>query len=143
MSWVIWAVAGGICVLAELFTLDFTLLMLGVSCGIVAGISIFVSNIFVDVLFFALISIILIFLVRPFLKKKINTQSNSSVGSADMYIGYTTSALSHIDTHSGNIEVDGEVWGARTTQGLIPKDEPVRIVDFQGITAIVEPVKDV
>ena len=42
-------------------------------------------------------------------------------------------------TGSGTVVVDSELWSARAASGRIPQKTPVRVVEMDGLTAVVEP----
>jgi membrane protein implicated in regulation of membrane protease activity len=43
---------------------------------------------------------------------------------------------------TGTVHLGGETWTARTREDrLVPRDTPVRLVGFDGLTALVEPIE--
>ena len=63
-------------------------------------------------------------------------------GSGVTIVGHEGTAHTTI-SGSGTVIVDSELWSARASHGLIPRDTPVRVVGMDGLTVVVEPTEPV
>lgn len=102
----------------------------------------FLSNsVWLQVVVFLVISAVCLVLTRPFIKKLKNyskTKTNS-----DKYIGRIGKVAVTIDwqTSTGQVEVDGARWSAKTVQSIvIPEGTSVKVEDIQGVKLVVTPV---
>ncbi len=53
-------------------------------------------------------------------------------------LGKTVSALSRIDAQGGRVFIEGELWNA-VSEIAVEKDQPVEVVDIEGLTLKVKP----
>ena len=63
-------------------------------------------------------------------------------GSGVTIVGHEGTAHTTI-SGNGTVIVDSELWSARASHGLIPRDTPVRVVGMDGLTVVVEPTEPV
>lgn len=144
--WLIWFIAGIVFLIIEIFTPAFVSSVIGISCiltGVVSLIipkSIFPYNILIQVIFFSLSLLFLMLFIRPiflkFLTKKTERKSN-----LDVLIGKEVLVESEIDNikEKGYIKVGADYFRARSLNiNNIKKNDIVRIIKFEGNTAIVE-----
>lgn len=139
MPAVVWLVIGLVALAIEIFTTDFTFLMLGAACLAAAGTAVAIDNIWIQVLVFAVVAASLLLLVRPWAKNRFNTRG-SKVGSAEVLIGKEAVAVTDVDTQAGRVKISGDVWSARSVSGPIASGTRVRIAAIDGATAVVEAV---
>jgi len=93
-----------------------------------------------QVLWFALISVITLAATRPLVKKYINTRTTAT--NADRVIGERAVVKERIDELSGTgtVFADGKIWTARTANGAtLEPGEIVRVLEIRGVRLIVEP----
>lgn len=94
-----------------------------------------------QVLFFALISLLMLLLVRPFLRRfvdphKVPTNVDAVIGKQAM----VTEAIDNLEG-AGCVKLNGLTWSARSADGSrIPVDTVVSIIAVQGVKVIVSPV---
>lgn len=136
MDWIVWLVIALVCVAIEVFTVDFTFLMLAGGALIATGAAVSTDNIWVQVIVFGVVSILLLVLVRPWAKNHFNVRG-SRVGSAQVLIGKNAVAVTDIDESAGRVKIVGDVWSARSASGFIPQGSNVTVVELEGVTAIV------
>ena len=94
---------------------------------------------YVQWIIFIIVSVIVIFCTRPFVKKI--TKNKSEPTNADRCIGQTAVVTEEIDNIAarGYVKIDGSVWTARTEDGsVIKKDELVTVVKIEGVKLIVK-----
>ena len=93
-----------------------------------------------QVLLFILVSLILLLLLRPFLRKYV--YANKSPTNVDAVIGREALVTEDIDNlaGTGTIKLDGVIWTARSVDnGRIPAGTVVAIQSVQGVKAMVAP----
>jgi len=131
-----WFVGAMLLGIAEIFTLDLTFAMLAggaLAAGIVALLG---FPLWASIATFAIVSALLLFVLRPALMKHFRTGSIST-GTAAL-VGRTAVALDEVTTRAGRVKLNGEVWTARTREGVVSEDAYATVVEIKGAMAIVE-----
>ncbi|MDD7772710.1 MAG: NfeD family protein [Firmicutes bacterium] len=93
-------------------------------------------------LLFFVVSVGLLFCLRPFLRKYVNPKKQAT--NVQSLIGKTAIVTERIDNLHGEgaVKVGGIPWSARSAdETVIPPDTQVTIVRIEGVKAIVEPLK--
>ena len=100
------------------------------------------TSVFVQIAVFLVVSIALLVLTKPFIKKVLKQKSEPT--NADVIIGRIGVVIEEIDNleEKGAVKIDGKVWTARSVaeNKSIQKDSKVRIVRIQGVKVLVEEV---
>lgn len=90
------------------------------------------------------VSMLCLFFTRPFLKKKLDIKKVST--NSDRYIGERALVTAAIDNlkSSGQVQVRGVVWTARSERDDLPVAEgtEVRILRIEGVKVIVRPLEE-
>ena len=139
---VIWLIAGLALIAAEVLAGEFVLLMLGGGALAAAGASVlFPDNLLVGVGVFSVTSVLLLFAVRPALRRKLDRGIDHSVMHHRALVGNTAFVVNRVDGHSGQVKIGGDLWSARSFDGLhvIEPGEKVTVMDISGATALVIP----
>ena len=136
MDWLVWLVIALVFVAVEVFTTDFTFLMLAGGALVATGAAAATDNIWIQVGVFSVVAILLLVIVRPWAKNRFNVRG-SRVGSAQVLIGKMAVAVTDIDESAGRVKIVGDVWSARSASGPIPQGSEVTVVELEGVTAIV------
>lgn len=135
--WTWWLVAAGVLVVAELFTGTFVLLMLG--AGALAGslVALAGGEIWLQVLAFALVSALALWLVRPWINKRLH-RPKSEMGLA-VIEGADALVVERVDPNHGMVKIEGELWRARPydVEKIYEPGERVRVIKVDGATALV------
>ena len=132
-----WFIGAMLLGILEIFTLDLTFAMLA-GGALAAGIVDFAgADLWVSIATFAIVSVVLLFAVRPALMRHFKT-APSITGTAAL-VGRKAIALDEVTTRTGRIKLNGEVWTARTREGAVAEDAYVTVVAIDGAQAIVEP----
>lgn len=96
----------------------------------------------VQVVVFLVVSIALLILTKPFIKKVLKQKNEPT--NADIIIGRVGVVVEDINNfeEKGAVKIDGKVWTARSLDEdkAIPKDSKVKIVKIQGVKVLVEEV---
>lgn len=142
MWWFIAAAAMGV---AEIFTLDLTLLML--AGGALAGGTVMLLGgpIVLAVIVAAVVASLLLFALRPWLLRSLRKRGVEFVETnSAALVALHARALDDVTATAGRIKLRGEVWSARIEEGAkdIHEGDDVVVVKIDGATAIVAPTKE-
>jgi len=139
---VIWLIAGLALIAAEVLSGEFVLLMIGGGALAAAGASALADgNLLVGVAVFAIASVLLLFAVRPALRRKLDRGMDHGVMHHRALVGNTAFVVSRVDGHGGQVKIDGQLWSARSIDGdhVIEPGAKVTVMDISGATALVVP----
>jgi membrane protein implicated in regulation of membrane protease activity len=135
----IWLIAALGLAGAEALTGDMFLLMLGGGALAAAGTSwLFDWPVWADGLVFLIVSVLLLVLARPALRRRLQPGQELGTG-IEALPGKPALVLHQISAHQGQVKLDGEVWTARPLDDrdvYEPGDE-VTVVRIDGATAVV------
>lgn len=135
---VIWLVAGVLLAIAELFTLDFVLIMLAGGAFAAAGVALLLPMP-LQVLAFAAVSVLGVGAVRPAIKRRLHRGADPAVMGLAAIEGAEATVIEEIAEGRGMVKIGGELWSARpydATQ-VIEAGTQVRVVEVKGATALV------
>ena len=143
-AWVVWAALILIFLVIEIFTVDFTFLMLAVGSvgGLVA--SLFQLPWFIQLLIAGALAVLLIFTVRPPMLRALRTGEDPTKSNVDALIGLTGTVTTG---HGGSADqvklANGETWTARlaATDRALVEGERVVVIAIEGATAVVIPAE--
>lgn len=141
--WQIWAIAAGVFLILEIFTLGFLVFWLSIGSLLAMLVSFITDSIIIQTTVFVISSGLLIFATKPFVKKF--TEKDTTKTNVYSLVGKKAIVTEDIDwsTGSGQIKFDGQVWSARTTEQVnIEKGTEVEIEKIEGVKAFVKPLKD-
>jgi membrane protein implicated in regulation of membrane protease activity len=135
---VIWLVAGVLLAIAELFTLDFVLIMLAAG-ALGAALTATVLPLPFQLLVFAGVSALGVVAVRPALRRHLHKGSERIQVGNDAVEGAEATVIEQVRDGQGMVKIGGELWQARpydATQVIDP-GQRVRVVEVKGATALV------
>ena len=89
MNALVWFIGAVLLAVLELFGGDFALLMLAGGALAAAGVSFFQAPLWVSVVVFAVVSLTLMFVLRPFLKRKLTEKTETADFSTRALVGTT------------------------------------------------------
>lgn len=135
---VIWLVIGIAMIVAEILSGELVLLMLGGGALAGAGAAALGAGLIIDVIVFAAVSVGLLVVARPTLKRRFLESGGASTNVAAL-VGSQAVALSTVDEHGGRVKLAGGEWSARTIAagGVITEGSTVTVVEIAGATAVV------
>src|SRR3954452_18908607 len=111
---VIWLIAGLALLAAEVLSGEFVLLMIGGGALAAAGASAIVGDdLLVGVGVFAVASVLLLFAVRPALRRRLDRGIDPGVMHHRALVGNTAFVVRRVDGHGGQVRIGGELWSAR------------------------------
>ncbi len=137
--WVLWVSLAALLGVAELMTLDFTLLMLasGALAGGLVALA-FPGVLWVQIAAAVVVAVAMLALARPTLLKKVRALPGYR-SSVDKMVGSPGVALTEITAGTGEVKVAGEVWTAHSVEGTIPAGTEIEVYRIDGAIAIVYP----
>ena len=136
---VIWLIAGVLLAVAELFTLDFVLIMFAAGAFAAAAAGVLHAPVFVQVIVFAATSALGVVAVRPAIKHRFHRGAEHAVMGIEAFEGTEALVIEEVGQDRGMVKIGGELWTARpydATQ-VIEAGERVRVVEVKGATALV------
>ncbi|CAM03053.1 membrane protein implicated in regulation of membrane protease activity [Saccharopolyspora erythraea NRRL 2338] len=134
----LWLIAGVVLIAAEVLSGDFVLVMLGAGALAAAGASALGVPLGLDAAVFAALSLGLIFLARPALKRRMRVEHELKTN-VDALVGHKAVVESTVDAHGGRVRIGGELWSARAfdeTQ-VMHSGQTVTVMEISGATAVV------
>ena len=136
--WQILLCVGFLFLIFEIFTPTMFFLNFALSAFVCALLSVFVQNVTILSVVFCILSIILIFLLRPILMKNLKNKQLQT-GMESKYIGQTAKVIEEIDKTKGVISIYDERWQARNIDdGVISTGENVEIISYKSIIMYVK-----
>jgi membrane protein implicated in regulation of membrane protease activity len=136
---VIWLIAGLVLIAAEVLSGEFVLLMLG-GGALAAGVASFlVGGPIIGAVVFAIASVLLLFAVRPALRRRLDRGIDHSVMHHNALVGTTAVVIARVDGRGGRVKIGGDLWSARSSDGheVIEEGKRVTVLAISGATALV------
>jgi membrane protein implicated in regulation of membrane protease activity len=124
---------------AEALTGDLFLLMLGGGALAAAGTAaVFDWPVWADGVVFLVVSILLLLLVRPALRKRF-TSGPALESGMEALEGKSALVLGRVSQHEGQVKLEGEVWTARplNDHDVYEPGDQVTVMHIDGATAVV------
>lgn len=145
-AWIVWLVLILVFIIVEMLTLDFVFLMIAIGSvgGLISGL--FGAEWWLQLIIAAVLSVLLIFLIRPPLLHLLKRGGDPAKSNVDALIGMSATVVSTVTRNTGMVKLAvGETWTARlaptpsvTPAELVP-GEHVVVVSIEGATAVVAP----
>ena len=138
----LWAVLALVLAGVEVLTLDLVFLMLAAGAGAGGLAALTGAGLWVQVVAFALVSLLMLAAVRPAALRRLHGDPSVSASYLDGLPGRRVTASGPITAAEGLLTVDGDTWSARVDPGA-PDAEPgaeVTILRVDGATLVVRPL---
>ena len=143
-GWIFWLAVVLAFLTIEMFTLDFTFLMVGI--GSIVGLLTSLAGVpwYVQVLLAAAASALLIFTLRPPLLRRLRGNADPTQSNVAALIGLGGAVVDTLTADGGQVKFEnGETWTAKLSRtGPLQEvaiGERVVIVEIEGATALVAP----
>jgi membrane protein implicated in regulation of membrane protease activity len=140
MTWVplVWLVIALALAGAEVLTGDLFLLMISGGALAAAGSSLIFDELWIDGVVFAVVSMLLLVLVRPALRRRFAV-GTGLLDRAKELEGKSALVLDKVARHEGQVKLDGEVWTARplNDNDVFEPGDHVTVMHIDGATAVV------
>ena len=139
-GWVVWLGAAVVLAVTEMITLDFTLLMLAAGALAGAAIALVLPGLgWLQIISAVVVAVALLGLLRPTLLRRVRSMPGYR-SALDKMVGSPGLAMTDISAIDGEVKVSGEVWTARSLDGVpIPAGTEVEVYEIDGVVAVVYP----
>jgi membrane protein implicated in regulation of membrane protease activity len=136
--WLLWLVAALGLAGAEALTGDMFLLMLSGGALAAVGSSLLLDNYVVDGVVFLVVSLLLLVLVRPMLRRRFAAGTGLPEPMKALE-GKSALVLDKVARHEGQVKLEGEVWTARplNDDDVYEPGDHVTVMHIDGATAVV------
>jgi membrane protein implicated in regulation of membrane protease activity len=136
-GWAIWLAISLALVIVELVSLDLVLLMFGMGALAASIATALGIPVLLAVVVFAAVSVALLFIVRPPLVERLHAGPTLTTGH-EALVGRSAFVLEPVDSRNGRIQLAGEVWSARSSDGqTFDTGTEVLVTRIDGATAVV------
>ena len=138
MPALVWLLLGIALIVAEVFSGDFVLVMLGIaSLGAAVAESLNAGTI-LDLVVFLVLAAGLIVGARPLLKRRFQAVEHTRTN-VDALKGSSAVVVATVNEHGGQVRIGGEIWSARAYENtqVFEPGQKVIVMDISGATAIV------
>ncbi len=141
--WALWLVVAIVCMIIELTSFDFFITCFAIGALGAMVVSFFHAPFWVDVVAWAIVSVLCLCFVRPVLTKYLHRSSHKRKSNADALIGRRGVVIEKIGPNGyGYVRIDGDEWRSVTADGS-PIDEGlmVEVIARESIILTVKQVK--
>ncbi len=133
IMWQLLVILGLVFLVLEMFAPMLFFLNFAIASFITAIASFIITDINILMLIFVVLSLLLLWFLRPLLVKSKN-QKNSNTGMKSKYIGQTAKVIEEVTSDSGVISIYDERWNARSINNkIIPIGSIVEIVKHESL----------
>ncbi len=128
--WQMWAVVAVICLIMELMAGDFFIICFSIGSVFAAITAALGGGIYLQLLMFAIFTLISLFWVRPFAQRYLHKGEDQRVSNADALIDRQGRVIETVKADGfGRVQIDGDIWKAVTNEPQdIPEGKNVRVV---------------
>ena len=96
------------------------------------------APVLVSALVFGGASVLLLFAVRPALKRRLTRSIESGPMHSAALVGKGAVVVTRVDSHGGQVKIGGDLWSARALgDAVLEPGDQVTVVDISGATALV------
>lgn len=137
---IVWVVLMVVFLVVEAATAGLTCIWFAIGSLAALIAALFGAQIWLQIVWFLVISFVTLYFTRPLVKKYVNSRSQPT--NADMVIGKEALVTEDIDNveATGAVSVGGKVWTARSAAGeTIKSGAVVNVLRIEGVKLIVEP----
>ena len=139
MDVIIWLVIAAILIVSEIVSLGLTTIWFAGGAIIAAVLAHFGAHWIVQILVFAVVSLVLLVLTRPIAQKHLmkNVEKTNAEGLVGTF-GLVTETIDNAKSE-GVVYLDGKEWTARAVNGdVIEKDSKVKVESISGVKLMVK-----
>ncbi len=140
--WQMWAVVAVICLILELMAGDFFIICFSIGSVFAAITAALGGGIYLQLLMFAVFTLISLFWVRPFAQRYLHKGEDSRVSNADALMGRQGRVVETVKADGfGRVQIDGDIWKAVTNEpNDIPEGKNVYVVGRESTIITVETI---
>ena len=138
--WQMWAVVAVICLILELTAGDFFIICFSIGAFFAAIAAALGAGIYVQLLTFAVFTLISLFWVRPFAQRYLHRNDDNRVSNADALLGRQGRVVETVKADGfGRVQIDGDIWKAVTNESAdIPEGTNVCVIGRESTIITVE-----
>ncbi len=111
-AWIFWGIIALLTLIVEIFTTGIALICFSVGAAGAMVIAIFGGGVTLQVVAFALVSILALILLRPFIIKWIEKRATNCPTNVDALVGRTATVTQPFARGEGRVSIDGDDWKA-------------------------------
>ena len=140
--WQMWAVVAVICLILELTAGDFFIICFSIGAVFAAITAVLGGGLYLQLVMFAIFTLISLFWVRPFAKRYLHKGEDSRVSNADALMDRHGRVVETVKADGfGRVQIDGDVWKAVTNESEdIAAGKNVRVVGRESTIITVETI---
>ncbi len=137
--WALWLTVFLAFAVVEMLTLDLFFIMLGggALAGLLADFA--GADFWLQIVVFCVVSLLMIAFVRPVALKHLRKGPADQRTNVDRLIGESALVMETVSTSSGLVKIGGDVWSARSENGVLNAGQRVVVSAIEGATAVVVP----
>lgn len=143
--WAAWFGMAAVLGLAELASLDFTLLMLAAGALLAGGVALVLPGLlWLQIVIGLVTAVAMLVAIRPLLVRKVHQHGELKTGTAHV-VGRSGVVVKEISPDGGgSVRLGGELWTARPfdERSTIAPGSRVEVMEIDGATAVVYPVAE-
>ena len=138
--WQMWAVIAVVCLILELMAGDFFIICFSIGALFAALAALLGGGIYLQLLVFAVFTLISLFWVRPFAQRYLHKGEDNRVSNADALMGRQGRVVETVKADGyGRVQIDGDIWKAVTCESQdIPEGSNVVVVGRESTIITVE-----
>ena len=139
-----WAVVAVVCLILELTAGDFFIICFSIGAFFAAITAAIGGGIYLQLVMFAVFTLISLFWVRPFAKRYLRKGEDTRVSNADALLGRQGRVVETVKADGfGRVQIDGDIWKAVTNEVQdIPAGTNVRVTGRESTIITVEELKN-
>ncbi|MBD2761509.1 NfeD family protein [Kocuria sp. cx-455] len=136
--WILWLIIMLVLAGIEMLTLDFLFLMMSMAALGAGVVSFFTPSFPLQVITFAVVAVLLIFLLRPVALRRLNRSTPSTRSNAERLVGLSCTVLEPVSEDTGLVRLEGDIWTARSAErATLETGTKAYVYRIDGATAIV------
>jgi len=136
-AWASWLGLAVVLAVVEMLSLDLVLLMFAVGALAAAAAAGLGAPVWLTIPLFALVSLLLLFLVRPSIVARLHAGPTLLTGHGNL-VGAIAVVVEPVDWQNGRVQLRGELWSARTVGDVVfDTGTEVLVTQIDGATAVV------
>ena len=142
--WQMWAVIAVICLILELMAGDFFIICFSIGAVFAAITAAIGGGIYLQLLMFAIFTLISLFWVRPFAQRYLHKGEDNRVSNADALLGRQGRVVETVKADGfGRVQIDGDIWKAVTNEPAdIVEGSQVRVIGRESTIITVERLRN-
>ncbi|MBT2514792.1 NfeD family protein [Arthrobacter sp. ISL-30] len=135
--WALWLTVFLAFAVVEMLTLDLFFIMLG-GGALAALVADFAgADLWLQIVAFCVVSLLMIALVRPVALRHLRKGPADQRTNVDRLIGEPALVMQPVSVTGGLVKIGGDVWSARSTDGVLEPGTRVVVTRIDGATAVV------